>query len=592
MASNTLNNRSSGETILATFWNDIHQALNGDLVGRNSSGVPTSGQNLGTAAIPWGTLRCGGIIVGGSSVDVSQVFAPTHRVLSGASRSTSNQPAYMVPAGSGNGASATLDGTPTSLVYAVAGTSYTLSADLALSSLTTAPSTNNTCLVNDTDAADQDSTRTWGEPDAEKTSITIDTAGSEITGKVGQYAAFSINNGSETEYFTAFIKSSTELTDCRRGFFYDESLAPINRIVFSNNDTITLMSLGYVFLDINGTTTDVTYTEPQYQDSAPSAPATGDYWFDIPNSIWKRYDGASFVTVDRTQVGWVCLDDTDCVAARSVDFDARYKRDIMMDLELSTVEIARAREQDSMVNVAGQEINFRNDRPQWNITTDLANSADLYDATEQASTFYFLYISDEGETILSDIEPYRRNDLSGWYHPHNPWRMVGSAFNDSGSDFQFATPDLEEKKIQVEYEANSSQSVSTSSTTVVDFEDVVDDRYGLGTVGASWNIVIPAPGRYMVKTCISSVSDVDWNAAGESTTADLYVNATQNKRFDYQELQANPGSAHSFHLQGSVSRRLNRGDVVDIRYTQTSGGSVTIGSNELSTFMSLVRVKD
>ena len=55
MASNTLNDRSSGQTILSGFFNDIHQSLNGDLVGRSNSGVPEAGKNLGTVAIPWGT---------------------------------------------------------------------------------------------------------------------------------------------------------------------------------------------------------------------------------------------------------------------------------------------------------------------------------------------------------------------------------------------------------------------------------------------------------------------------------------------------------------------------------------------------------
>jgi len=180
MATGSLTTRSSGETITADFFNSIHSALNGDLVGRNSSGVATTSQNLGTAAFPWGTLRTNALIVAGSSVDVSQVSAPPFRVVSGKTRSTSNQPAFLTPIGSGNGLSFDIKAASTSLIYDVAGSAITLSADLTKSSITAAPSSNNTALVNDTDAADQESTRTWGEPGAEKTSITIDTVGSEI----------------------------------------------------------------------------------------------------------------------------------------------------------------------------------------------------------------------------------------------------------------------------------------------------------------------------------------------------------------------------------------------------------------------------
>ena len=577
MASNTLNDRSDGETITKEFFNDIHQALNGDLVGRNSSGVPTASQNLGTAAIPWGTIRAGGLVIGGSSIDTSQIITPTHRVTAGATRATSNQPAFLVPAGAGNGNTGTIDGTPTSLVFSVAGSSFTLSADLSLTGLTTAPSTNNTALVNDSDAADQASTRTWGEPDAEKISITIDTAGSEITSRVGEYAAFSINNGTETEYFTAFIASSTELTDCKRGYFYDESLAPINRIVFTNNDTITLMSLGYVFLDQDLTTTDVTYTEPQYQNEAPSSPATGDYWFDIPNALWKRYDGAVFQTVNRTLVGWIVIDDTDAVSARSIDFDARYARDLEMPVEISTTSIARVKNQYSMVNVAGQEIKYFTDRPVWNITTDLATSADMYNATEQASTFYFLYIDDEGKEIMSDIEPYRRQDLQGFYHPHNPWRMVGSAFNDASSDLQFATEDLEAKSISIQYIANSGQSFATATAATIDYEGARHETHaGLVTTGASWNMVAPAPGNYKVTYYHRWANAAVW-AAGETHNAYARVNSTGTlTRVNFfEEIGAAAGS-HVAWAGSNGSITLKRGDTVDIRAEQNSGSNLAL----------------
>src|SRR5437868_6729569 len=99
MGSNTLNNRSAGQTILDTFFNDIHTALDGDLIGRNSSGVPTSGQNLGTAAIPWGAIRANSLVLNGSSVDTSKLTSPSNRVISGKKRSTSNQPAFITPNG-------------------------------------------------------------------------------------------------------------------------------------------------------------------------------------------------------------------------------------------------------------------------------------------------------------------------------------------------------------------------------------------------------------------------------------------------------------------------------------------------------------
>lgn len=434
MGTGTLTNRSSGQTILDTFFNDIHGAMNGDFVGRNTSGVPTSAQNLGTTSVPWGVLRCSSIVLGG--VSVSPTTSPVNRVTSGKVRSTSNQPAFITP--NGAAASFILAGSATNLVFDVNGTSVTVSTDITKSSLTVAASSNNTCLVDEATAADQEATRTWGEVDAAQKYITVDTMGTSITALVGKFAAFKINDGSNDEYFMAFVESSTKLSRCYRGFFYNSSLAPVNRIKFANNDTITLLNTGYVFVENNGTTVDVSYTVPVYNFTAPASPATGDYWYDLTNSVWKRYDGATFQIISRTYVGMVIMDATNCIGARCQDFYKDYSSELAMELEVQTTAILRANGQRSVAHVAGNRFEFLFTQPTWNITSQLATSADMYNATEQASTLYYAYVKDTGDTVLSDISPYYRKDLQGYYHPHNPWRCVGAGSNSSGSDFTYS----------------------------------------------------------------------------------------------------------------------------------------------------------
>lgn len=435
MATNTLTTRNSGETITTDSVNDFKSALSGDFVGRNASGVPTAAQALGTIAFPWGTVRAGSLVLNGSVVDTSQITAPPNRVISGAKRSTSNQPAYIIP----NGASLSLvvDGTPTELVVDINGTEVTVNTDITKSSLTAAPASNNTALVNDTEAADQHDTRLWGEPEHRKT-ITMDTVGSNISALVGKWAAFKINNGADDEYFLAFVKSATELAYCRRGYFYDASKVPMNRIVFSNNDTITLMKLGFVFVENDGTTVDVTYVAPTYSTEAPSGPATGDYWYDLANQVWKRYDGAQFNIINRTLIGVFCNDTTACVGARSIDFYAKADDLNMLSIEKNSTEIARADKPNCVVSVAGRVIDYGNTLASWNITTDLAGSEDMYDSAEQNSRMYYLYVKDTGETIISDISPYFLGAGAGEYHPHNPWRCVGLAYNNDSGDLQGA----------------------------------------------------------------------------------------------------------------------------------------------------------
>lgn len=437
MSANTLTDITTGDIITATHKNEIHSAFNGDFVGRNSSGAPTSGQNLGTASIPWGTLRANALVVGGSSVDTSQVATPPFRVVSGATRSGASQALYITPAGTSGGLSATVEGTPTPLSFDVNGTSYTLSADLTVSSLTAAPSTNNTCLVNDTNAADQAATRIWGEenPYSQNKEITIDTVGTEISSRDGELAAFQLSS----EIFLARIDTTNNrLHKCRRGYFFNSSGNPIQRETLANNDTITLLSLGYLFLDSDLTTVDVTYNEPFYGFTEPSSPATGDYWYDTEDNLWMRYNGSAFVSVTRTFIGLVAINTADCIGARAQQFDVRFKDDNTLDLEIFSTEVIQASSFGAKVNVNGTEINFGSTRPQWNITTDRAASTDMYSATEQSSTYYGAYLSDEGEEIFSDIEPMHFPEYGGLYHPFNMWRFVGEAFNNSSSQITLA----------------------------------------------------------------------------------------------------------------------------------------------------------
>lgn len=54
---NSLTDRATGETITASFFNDIHDALSGTVVPRNSSGAPTTGGgDIGSATYRWGAL--------------------------------------------------------------------------------------------------------------------------------------------------------------------------------------------------------------------------------------------------------------------------------------------------------------------------------------------------------------------------------------------------------------------------------------------------------------------------------------------------------------------------------------------------------
>lgn len=434
MGLQTIPTRSDPSVFTATWVNIFKQALAGIFCGRDeTTGAPAAGKDLGTPLFPWGTLYCGGIAVDGALLDLTLLSAETHKVVSGKTRSTSNQPAFLTPAGAAGGPAFGVKGATTPLVIEVSGEQGTIDTDITVSGLSLAPSSNNTCLLNDSSATSQEATRTWGEPE-DGTDLTVDTMGSGISALVGTYQAFKVVNGANTEYFIAYVDSTTKLKNAFRGYFFNSSLAPVNRIKLADNNVITLMKLHWVFADIDGTTIATTATAPKIDATEPASPTTGDYWYDLGNSLWKRYDGAAFQTVDRTLIGCVITDTADCVAARCFDFFAGYSPVTGVDLERTSNSVVQSRRMRQKISVAGRLINFRNARVYWDMATDLAASADLYDSTEQASRTYYFYIKDTGQEVISDVSPYFRGDLYGWYHPHNPWRCVGSCPNDGSSN--------------------------------------------------------------------------------------------------------------------------------------------------------------
>lgn len=353
---------------------------------------------------------------------LGNTLAP-NRIISGRVRTSSDQPMFLLPHGTNR--TVTLDATTPDFVYSVDSTEYTLSADITATSLTAAPSANNTCLVNDAVAAAQEYTKFLGE---NGTQITIDNVGSELTALIGKYVGFKINNGTDDEYFIGLM-GTNKITNCYRGFFYSSAGTPWNRIVFTDNDVITLMKLTWVFVKSDGTL-GVTYTNPTYSFTEPSSPALGDYWFDLANDTWKSYNGTTFVSASATLCG-ICLQNTTAtIAARAFDFSKSFISTNTIETVFSSTTQVVSRKLSGQVGVYGSLIDLQKGSLLWDITTDLESGF-----TEAASTKYYLYVSTDGDTYMSPVAPHERlGDLQGYYHPHQSWRAVGWAYNNGSSN--------------------------------------------------------------------------------------------------------------------------------------------------------------
>lgn len=412
----------NGQVIDASHINELTLSLLGQFVGRDANGVPTPNQSLGTLAIPWGNVYANGLILNGLAVDTSQITSLPNRVVSGQTRNLSSMPDFI----RANGAALEFDilGATTELILSINNTAVSISSDLNKTGVISAPSTNNTADINDTDIVND---LYAGETDYSIKEILIDAVGSEITSRIGQIVAFRTPTG---EIFQGLLKSGTRITDVYRGFYFDSSGNPIERGNLSNNDTITLMNIGWVFVEDNGSTVDVSYRTPSISYNAPSSPLTGDYWFDITNQVWKRYSGTTFEIINRILVGQVVSDDTNTIASRSIDFSNQYRQLNNIETTIDTSEIALSHRLSSRCSIYGTELQIDLNKLSWNITTDLETGL-----IESSDTVYFLYLSDEGQEIISDQRPYERKDLKGFYHPYHSYRCVATIYNDASSDF-------------------------------------------------------------------------------------------------------------------------------------------------------------
>lgn len=435
MGLNTIATRIAG-IISPSFFNDLKTAICGTLVGRDATtGAPAPNQDLGSPAYEWNRVYCKEIFIQGTPLAESNLGIGRDYLSSGKTRTTSTQSAFLTPAGAGGGASFSIAANVTNLVYDIGGTQYVCASLLTKSSLTTAPSSNNTCLINDADLSGQYDSRLVGEEDQSpwvapiKTSMVVDNMGSSVSALVGKRRAFKIG----TELFIATIASTTSLTNIRRGFFYDKDLNPINRVAISNNDTVTLLSLGFVFLDADTSTVDVCYEEPTYDYDAPSGPSTNDYWFDMANGTWKKYNGSSWSAVSRAFLGWVAIDSADCIGARCVRYRKGWDKQNDIGVSRANGAIDLLQSQVHVVNVNGAKIRIPQKSTGWDMSTDLASSVDMYDATEQSTRPYWFYMDEYGKKIISDITPYFEQDMQGFYHPHNTWRALVLAYNSGGN---------------------------------------------------------------------------------------------------------------------------------------------------------------
>jgi len=351
------------------------------------------------------------------------------RLVSGVSTAGSSQSVLLTPQGAGNGDDVVINAAATDFIYRIDDIEYTATADVTIASTTSAPVANNTATVNEAAYSDQAWTKYVG---MHGTGLPIDAIGSEITSLNGKTAAFRLTTGAGSEYFMAIPDTTNnQLTSVQRGFFFDESNAPVPSIVFADDDVITLMKIAWIFFD-SSQAASVTYTEPVVSSVEPSSPANGDFWYDMPTGKWKKYNGIAYDDTNAVYVGMSIQDENgDCVGARSADF-VRVMQDLnTLNLNKYTDTTVTTNKQ-ARFSVFGTAIDMYNDSVIWSMASDLDDGI-----TEAASTLYFLYMKEDSTPVISHVAPDDfTSTRGGLYHPQQTWRCFGQVWNNGSSNLE------------------------------------------------------------------------------------------------------------------------------------------------------------
>jgi hypothetical protein len=436
MGTNTLTSIGTASPVEGTGdqLDQYKQALGGDHIPRNTSGVPTDeGGDLGSATYQWANLRVkNSVIIDGTALDTTSIPAGRNNRIVTCKVTADDFPDYLTAGGAAS-LTATLDATGTSFVTVIAGTTYTFTADISFS-VTAGYTANHTALINEaawTAASSQEQqSLVFGEKSHESVFINFDNAGSNITGLAEKSRVFfrGVNVGAEVEYLYGEVYGISGATFKLRVLWRGIDSSGTRR-KFRDNDTFTLCRATYLFIDTAGAAYTTT-VHPVMVDTLPSAGTSGLYIFRKSDQTWHLDNGSTITEVTRTFVG-VALshNGTDNLAVCYMPEWWQYKADYLND-GLTRNKITIANDPSSLskgliVNgscvVGGDTFEFSDAR----IATSTAGDLESGTADISAIGIKYVYVAQStGKLYFSDKMP-RKLSETVLIHPSKMWRCIG-----------------------------------------------------------------------------------------------------------------------------------------------------------------------
>ena len=352
---------------------------------------------------------------------------PGNRIVSGLTTGNSSQMNALQP--SGTTTSVTLKATATNFIYYVNGVQYSITADQTLTglpALTVTATATPTNFGTFSPMSDQQFTRVFGQYD---TVLPVQNMSAPMAAAAGTIVALQ----NKTECFLGYISSSTVISNAFRGCFFNQSATFVPaQSMNSGTASVRLMKLSWIYANTSSSLV-ISNTNPTIAGVQPTAPVSGDYWFDLSTTAWKTFNSTTWVAANATLIGMTVQDTTACVAART--FDSYKAFDSLNTVKVDRVSgtVLQANDILSEVNVYGTKNSFITTRPSWSSATNMVAGETL-----SAANTYFMYMSEAGVPYVSNVYPYYRRNLRGMYHPGETWRCLGSCDTDGALAFQTA----------------------------------------------------------------------------------------------------------------------------------------------------------
>lgn len=426
MGLNTL--ATAAGTTDADDFNQFQEAVGGSFVPR-SAGAPTAlAGSYGTPTYKWKRIYGSALFVNGDPVGES-ALQETHGVLSGKTRTESRQPIFLKPSGPGGGASFSIQASVAEpLVVRIKETDYTLTSPITVA-VTVGLLANRIATSNfstnygtlDLNAAQ------WGQVLGQWDEISLSSAQSEITARIGQVCAFT---GSGTRSLIR-IDSATKLTNAIHGGFYNHNYEPSLRAAPSASQQFQVHEMSWVFLHSDLSTVSVTTKTPQWGVAYQGTPTSGEFLFRHDTQTWQKYNGSTWDNVEACLLGQVLHAGSYTEVARCEPFllAARPEHSLALGITASTVTI-NSKTSHARVGVGDTLVEFLGPIAETDLTDLFSTDYPLV-----AGKRWHIYLDENGGFHAEGAGggPIWFPQLRGMYHPHHLWRFLGFCTTTSGT---------------------------------------------------------------------------------------------------------------------------------------------------------------